>query len=75
MELQTQRISMHYSPNNIYPTTEEHLARKHILAVVPSGQRTFMEGLLNIYRNSLIKELSHDDSKPSSRTTAQTAKE
>lgn len=66
---------MHYSPNKIYPTTEEHLARKHILAIVPSGQRTFMEGLLNIYRNSLLKEFTHDDSKPSSRTTAQTAEE
>lgn len=66
---------MHYSPNKIYPTTEEHLARKHILAIVPSGQRTFMEGLLNIYRNSLLKEFTHDDSKPSSRATAQTAEE
>ena len=43
--------------NPQYPSTTPEQAKQHILALIPIGHKNQFIGLLNIYRNSIIKEM------------------
>lgn len=44
--------------NPLYPVPSTDEARKHILALVPIEKRNLISGLLECYRNGLIKEMT-----------------
>lgn len=55
-------------PNPLYPTTTAENACKHILKLVPATEQLQAQGLLHIYRNSIIQECHNDQSKRDSKT-------
>lgn len=42
--------------NPLYPITTTESARKHILALIPVGQKNQIIGLLNTLQNSILQE-------------------
>ena len=47
--------------NPHYPSTTPEQAKQHILALIPIGHKNQFIGLLNTYKNSLIKEMQSQD--------------
>lgn len=46
--------------NPLYPTTSKESALKHILALIPVGQKNQFIGLLHVFQNSIIQEAQNE---------------